>query len=153
MRIQAIKIYFITMFMVVFGFTLVFAGNTGKISGRVTDAQSGQPLPGCNILVEGTYYGAATDVDGNYFILNIPPGTYTLRFMMIGYGQLRITDIKVKVDFTTDVDASMTVEALQAGEVTVVAERPMIQKDLTSSASVVGSEEMESLPVTEVGDV
>ncbi len=129
------------------------AGTTGKISGRVTDKATGEPLPGCNVMVEGTLYGAATDTDGNYYILNLAPGTYTLRFVMIGYGPYRVSNVEVQADFTTKVDAALNVEALQSEEVTVVAERPMIQKDLTSSTSIVGSREMENLPVTEVGDV
>jgi len=136
-----------------FGASVLFAGTTGKISGRVVDGSTGEPLPGCNILLEGTVLGAASDLDGNYYILNIPPGTYTLRFMMIGYGQLKVTDVEVMVDFTTTIDAELNVEVMKGQEVTVVAERPMIQKDLTSTTSVVGADEMESLPVTEVGDV
>lgn len=141
------------LFVSLLAFSYVFAGNTGKISGQIIDASTGDPLPGCNVLIEGTYNGAATDIDGNYYILNIPPGNYTVKFMMIGYGQLKMTDVNVKVDFTTDLDAALSIEALQAGEVTVVAERPMIQKDLTSTSSVVGSDEMASLPVTEVSEV
>ncbi|MDZ7797858.1 MAG: TonB-dependent receptor plug domain-containing protein [Candidatus Marinimicrobia bacterium] len=86
-------------------------------------------------------------------LFSIYPGTYTLSFIMIGYGELRVTNVEVQIDFTTKVDAALSVEALQSEEVTVVAERPMIQKDLTSSTSVVGSREMENLPVTEVGEV
>jgi outer membrane receptor for ferrienterochelin and colicin len=141
------------LWIIAFGVSALFAGTTGKISGTVIDKSTGEPLPGCNILLEGTILGAASDLDGNYYILNIPPGNYTLRFMMIGYGQLRVTDVNVQVDFTTNQDAALAVEALQSGEVTVVAERPMIQKDLTSTTSVVGAEEMASLPVTEVGEV
>ena len=136
-----------------FGASVLFAGTTGKISGRVVDGSTGDPLPGCNILMDGTVLGAASDLDGNYYILNIPPGTYTLRFMMIGYGQLRVTNVEVMTDLTTTIDAELNVEVMKGQEVTVVAERPMIQKDLTSTTSIVGAEEMESLPVTEVGDV
>ncbi len=145
----------LVMFLLIIAFSVsaLFAGTAGKISGQVIDKATGDPLPGCNILVEGTILGAASDLDGNYYIINVPPGTYTLRFMMIGYGQLKVTDVEVQVDFTTPLDAEMTVEALQSGEVTVVAERPMIQKDLTSTTAIVGAKEMESLPVTEVGDV
>lgn len=139
--------------IIAYSLGILYAGTTGKIAGRVTDAASGEALPGCNVLVDGTIYGAATDADGNYFILNVPPGSFTLRFMMIGYGELRVTNVEVQADFTTNVDAALTVEALQAGEVTVVAERPMIQKDLTSTTAVVSADEIASLPVTEVGDV
>ena len=139
--------------IVAFGVSGLFAGTTGKISGQVLDQSTGEPLPGCNILVDGTVLGAASDLDGNYYILNIPPGVYTLRFMMIGYGQLRMTDVNVQADFTTNIDASLSVEVMKGQEVTVVAERAMIQKDLTSTTSIVSAKEMESLPVTEVGDV
>lgn len=153
MKQTTIRRLILIMLIMAFVVTSLFAGTTGKISGQVIDKATGEPLPGCNILVDGTILGAASDLDGNYYILNIPPGTYTLRFMMIGYGQLKVTDINVQVDFTTNLDAEMTVEALQSGEVTVVAQRAMIQKDLTSTTSVVGAKELESLPVTEVGDV
>jgi outer membrane receptor protein involved in Fe transport len=146
------RLVLITLF-VTFGVSMLFAGTTGKIAGQVVDQATGDPLPGCNILVDGTILGAASDLDGNYYILNIPPGTYTLRFMMIGYGQLRVTDVEVMVDFTTNIDAELSVEVMKGQEVTVVAERPMIQKDLTSTTAVVGADEMESLPVTEVGEV
>jgi len=146
------RLVLITLIMS-FGFSMLFAGTTGKISGQVIDQATGDPLPGCNILVDGTILGAASDIDGNYYILNIPPGNYTLRFMMIGYAQLRMTDVNVQVDFTTGIDAALSVEVMKGQEVTVVAERAMIQKDLTSTTSVVGAKEMESLPVTEVGDV
>lgn len=153
MKKNTIKAFSITLLIAALCFSVLSAGTTGKISGRVTDKATGEPLPGCNVLVEETMYGAATDTDGTYYILNIPPGTYTLAFIMIGYGELRVTNVEVQIDFTTKVNAALSVEALQSEEVTVVAERPMIQKDLTSSTSVVSSREMENLPVTEVGEV
>ncbi|MCK4812758.1 MAG: carboxypeptidase-like regulatory domain-containing protein [Candidatus Marinimicrobia bacterium] len=153
MKAITIKSFVFIMMITALSISFVFAGTTGKISGRIIDQATGEALPGCNIMLEGTIYGAASDIDGNYFILNIPPETYSLQFLMIGYGKLKITDVEVKVDFTTNVDAALIVEALQAGEVTVVAERPMIQKDLTSSTSIVSAKELASLPVTEVSDV
>ncbi len=76
------------LFVVFLMFTItthLFSGTTGKIAGIIKDAESGEPLPGANIQVEGTVMGAFTDVDGFYVILNIPPGNYTLRASMIGF--------------------------------------------------------------------
>ncbi|WP_243663545.1 carboxypeptidase-like regulatory domain-containing protein [Rhodothermus marinus] len=59
------------------------AQTTGKIVGRVTDAQTGEPLPGVNVVILETQQGASTDADGYYVILNVRPGTYTLRASMV----------------------------------------------------------------------
>ena len=77
-------------------------GNTGKISGKVTDIKSGNPLAGVNVFLEGTPYGAATDQFGEYVILNIPPGNYTLRASYIGYASFRVENIRVSLDRTTN---------------------------------------------------
>jgi len=66
---------------------LVVCGNTGKIAGKVTDAQTGEPIVGVNVVVEGTYLGAATDFDGNYTIINVPPGS--VRFQL---SQLKLSN-------------------------------------------------------------
>lgn len=56
----------------------LFAGVTGKIAGKVTDAETGEPLIGINVIIDGTTIGAATDINGNYIINNVEPGVYTL---------------------------------------------------------------------------
>ena len=70
---------FVSSFVIILTFipAFIYAGTTGKISGTVKDASTNEPLPGCNILIEGTGLGAASNIDGEFFILNIPPGTYT----------------------------------------------------------------------------
>jgi len=94
----------------VFGFlfAFVFAGNTGKIVGRVVDAEAGEPLVGVNVLVEGTTLGAATDANGEYFIINVPPGTYRVKAMMIGYGTVIKDGVRVIIDHTTQVDFDLS---------------------------------------------
>ena len=61
------------------------AQTTGKIIGKVIDAKTNDPLPGANVVIQGTTMGAATDTKGDFFIINVPPGTYDLRVQMIGY--------------------------------------------------------------------
>ena len=126
----------------------VFAGNTGKIVGLVTDAQSGETLPGANVLLTGTLLGASSDVNGEFLILNIPPGTYTLECLMVGYATKRIENVEIQSDRTTTINFPMREEALELGEkITVIAERPLIQKDLTASKTVTSAEEIKALPV------
>lgn len=132
----------------------LFAGITGKISGRVLDATTGEPLPGVNIVVSGTMLGTASDLQGYYTILNIPPGMYSLKFTMMGYKSLVVDNLRVKIDLTTSVDAEMETTVLETDEaVTVVAERALVQIDMTSSLSAIGSDEISNLPVQEVSDV
>ncbi|HEX9615047.1 MAG TPA: TonB-dependent receptor, partial [Bacteroidota bacterium] len=129
----------------------LIAGSTGKISGKVVDANSGEPLIGVNILLEETTMGAAADLEGNYAVLNVPPGIYTLRASAIGYNTVRVTNVRVQVDLTTNVDfqlAETTIEMKE--EVVVVAQRPIVQKDLTSTSSRVSSDQIKTFPVEDV---
>lgn len=132
---------------------LLSAGTTGKIAGKVTDAQSGEPLPGVNVVLIGTSMGAATDVSGNYFIISIPPGEYNLQVTMMGYQSLEIQQVKVSIDQTTRIDAQLTESVLDLGQsVEVVAERPVIQKDLTTSIEVVNLQELKQSVATSVDE-
>ena len=142
-----------TLFLLLFA-QLTAAGPTGKISGRVTDSKSGDGIPGVNIVVVGTNMGAASNLDGEYTILNIPPGTYELRATAIGYGPVNVKNVTVSIDLTTSIAMKMgeTVVELK-DEVIITATKPLVQKDLTASTSVVGSDEIQSLPVTEVSEV
>jgi hypothetical protein len=85
----------------------LYGGVTGKVAGVITNQKTGNPLIGCNIILQGTSLGAATDLDGAYFILNIPPGTYTVKTLMIGYASSNITNVIVRSDFTTTINVSM----------------------------------------------
>ncbi|MDZ7338773.1 MAG: TonB-dependent receptor, partial [candidate division KSB1 bacterium] len=129
------------------------AQTTGKIVGKVVDATTGVPLPGVNVVVEGTARGAATDENGQFFILNMPPGTYTLRAMMIGYEAVRLQNVHVSVNRTEEVAIRLSPTVLEGKEVVVQAERVVIKKDQTSSIRNVSSELMDILPVENVGAV
>ncbi len=130
--------------------SLAMAGTTGKIRGRVIDESTGAALVGANVIVVGTTLGAATDKQGDYYILQIPPGIYELRILMMGYRDVIVTDVKIISDHTTPVDAKLPATVLEAsGEVTVVAERNIIQKDITSSTQFISSEEIGQLPVAD----
>ncbi|MBN1540678.1 carboxypeptidase-like regulatory domain-containing protein, partial [candidate division KSB1 bacterium] len=108
----------------------MFAATTGKIAGQVTDAQTGEVLPGVNVLIEGTTMGAATNLEGRYNILNVPPGSYSLRASMIGYSTYTVQNVRVDIELTTRVDMKLTTEVISGQEVTVVATRPVVVQDI-----------------------
>ncbi|MCK5738527.1 carboxypeptidase regulatory-like domain-containing protein, partial [bacterium] len=149
--------------MLIPGFLLIFtgflvsmlwAGTTGKISGRVVDAASGEPLPGVNVVIDATTLGAATDLNGDFVILMIPPGNYSVTATMIGYDPFRYQQVRVSIDKTRKLEYSLNEAILEAGgEVVVIAEKPMVQMDLTSSESVINSETIEMLPVENFDDI
>ncbi len=130
-----------------------FAGTTGKVTGRTLDANTGEPVPFVNIIIMGTNLGAASDMDGYYTILNVPPGTYTIKASAIGYKSVIVKDVRVKIDLTTRVDFRMEETSLKLGEeVVVVAEKPVVQKDVAASEKNISANEIQSLPVTSVGE-
>lgn len=132
----------------------LFAGTTGKIAGTVTDAKTGEPLPGVNVAVVGTTYGSVTDFDGNYAVINLSPGTYTIRVSAVGYAPQSLSNIRVNIDLTNRQDFKLSEEAVQLeNEVVIIAERPLVQKDLTSTTAVVSGDDIKQLPVTEIEQV
>jgi hypothetical protein len=131
----------------------VFAQNTGKITGIVTDATNGNPLLGVNVMLEGTFMGAATDENGFYAILDIPPGVYTMRVFSVGYRETRLTGLRVTAGLTVNEDFQMEQTVLEGQSVTVVAQKPLIQKNATSSVSMASAEDLENIPVRGVQSV
>ncbi|RMF06814.1 MAG: TonB-dependent receptor [Candidatus Neomarinimicrobiota bacterium] len=140
-------------FFLVFLLSGLQAGVTGKIAGSVTDAQTGEPLIGANVQVMGLYLGAATDPDGRYTILSVPPGTYDLMVTMIGYKDTKITDVRVEIDLTTQIDVRMEVEVLEGESVTVVAQKSVVKVDVAASQTSVTSDDIRELPFTTLESV
>ncbi|MFA7289554.1 MAG: TonB-dependent receptor [Melioribacteraceae bacterium] len=133
--------------------TAVFAGTTGKIAGRIIDAETKEPLFGANIVLQGTNFGAATDFEGEYYINNISPGYYTVIVSSVGYHKITIEKVMVRIDLTTRIDAELTSTAINLGEVVIQAKQPLITKDLTSSSAIVSSEDIKMMPVENIHQV
>lgn len=127
------------------------AGTTGKIAGTVKDAETGEVLPGVNVTIEGTTMGAATDMQGRYFILNVPVGRYSLKATSMGYTIQTQTDVKVSIDVTTEVSFSLSPTVIEGEAVVVEAVRPLVEKTLTQSKTTIGAEELDNaLPVADI---
>ena len=132
---------------------LLFAGN-GKISGVVKDAAGKEVVPGANVVIVGTTMGAATDEQGRYFILNVPPGTYTLRVTCVGYARTEVGSVQVRADQTTDLNFDVRQESIELKEVVIQAQAHVVDKSQTSSKSMVSKDELANkLPINSVIEV
>ena len=116
------QFYFIIALVVTFGMLLpsdnVSAQISGSIAGRVTDASTGDYLPGANVFIEGTNFGSATDRAGIFRISKIPPGSYTLKVSYIGYEDFS-TSVTVTAGATVRQDIKLTVNYVEMEEVVV----------------------------------
>ncbi len=143
-----------TLFYLLFIPAVVISGTTGKIAGTVVDAESGDPLPGANVVIEGTSLGAAANLDGEFFILRVPPNVYTVKASMMGYRTVHFRDVRVSIDKTTTLKFELPLTVLESDDVvTVIAQRPIVERDLTSTSVTVSSDMIERLPVENLSDV
>lgn len=145
-----------------FAFALVLSFSTdalaqlslGKISGVVVDQATREPLPAASVRIDGTVMGAMANDMGEYFILNVPPGEYTLVVNVIGYVPLRVVGVEVNTDLTTTTNVELESTILESAEaVEVVATRDLVEKSLTSTRTIVSAEEIQTLPVVNIAEV
>ncbi|NUO79373.1 TonB-dependent receptor [candidate division KSB1 bacterium] len=132
---------------------LAMASTTGKIKGKVVDRETNEPLPGANVVIMGTTYGTATDVTGEFVILNVPVGVYELKASYIGYREVKIENIRVNSGLTTELDFKLPSEALEVNAVTIVAERPLVNQNATNVTRIQSYDDFKNIPVRTVNSV
>ena len=135
--------------LLVFAATTAWA-QTGKVSGQVTDFRTGEGLPGINVLVDGTTRGATTDIDGFYAIIGLQAGTIRLRVSAVGYATQIVENVRVNIGQTTTINLKLREEEIEGQEVTVTAERPVVETDVSSSRTNVTAEQLERLPIANI---
>lgn len=135
------------LLFLIFLVPLAVVAQTGKITGTVSDAETGEPLVGANVTLENTSLGAMTDVDGYFIVLNVPAGTYSVRANYVGYTDIVTTGIRVTSGVTANQNFALKASVEELDAVIVEAERPLVEKNQTQSYSLVTSEEIENVPV------
>ena len=132
----------------------LMAQDRGKISGVVTDKETGETLPGVNVVIKGSTLGSATNLDGEYTIPAIRPGEYSIEVSYIGYSRTILTDIKVRAGETTELDIEITPEVLSAdGEVVVIGKRPIFDVEKSESSSTISKEQIQAAPIRKIDDL
>ncbi|HKJ67807.1 MAG TPA: TonB-dependent receptor, partial [bacterium] len=130
----------------------VALAQTGKVAGTITDEETGEPLPGVNVVLVGTDQGAATNENGNYTILNVNPGVYNLQASFIGYATITVEGITVNANLTTRRDFQMQSQAIAGQEVVVIAMEPVVKPDVSSNVANVSAVQIENIPVAGVSE-
>jgi outer membrane receptor protein involved in Fe transport len=137
----------IAIFAVLVTSVTLSGGTAGKISGTVRSAENGEPLPGATVSVVGKSIVTVADLEGEFYLINLPVATYSINVNLIGYRAEVRSNVKVLLDLTTPLDVMLVSVPVPLDTfVTVVAERPLIQKDLTASIQTITKEELANLP-------
>jgi outer membrane receptor protein involved in Fe transport len=133
---------------------LLYAGNQGKLIGKVVDGAKNEPLPGATVVVVGTQRGATTDIDGKYTIIGINIGTYTVRASLVGYSPAEVKNIRIGADETTLQNFKLSETGVELSGVEITAQELIVNPYATSSQTKVSEKEIQSIPnVKTVDDV
>ena len=158
----------VRLFQFIVALTVVLSSSLlagpGKITGRVTERQSGEMLPGANIVISHIVredgaevpvdhvMGASVDVEGFYYILNVPSGLYVVTASMLGYTPLTQKQIRVDQDRTIVVNFSLSSADIEVEQVVVVAEREIIKQDVSATQEVILTTRLEAMPVLRIDE-
>ncbi len=155
--------------LTLFFFTIIlitnnlFAAN-GKITGRIIDTETNEPLIGVNVIIthlilpDGSEvlmdypFGASTNLEGYYFILNVPAGNYNLKASLVGYTSVIQKGVRVEPDRTIEINFQLSSTVIEVEAVTITAEREYVKPDVSGTQEIISAERLEQLPVTRVDE-
>jgi hypothetical protein len=143
--------------------TVAWGGNS-KISGRVSARQTGEPLAGANVVIATAVLsggqevpldrplGAAADAEGYFFILDVPPGVYTLRASLVGFAPEFQRLVRVESDRTITVNFQLASTELQLEGVEVTANRDIVRPDVSTTQEVISTTRIEQMPILRIDE-
>ncbi|MGE5437085.1 MAG: TonB-dependent receptor [Syntrophothermus sp.] len=148
------KMKYIFLFFILLIPGLILAQGKGTINGKIVDAKTGEALPGVNVIVKGTYYGASSDSKGNFKIINVSPGNYTIEVSFIGYKTVQFTGIEIEAGRTKNLDVSLDESALTIEQdIVIVGDKPMMDVEDTQSKHSISKEDLDAALVENIGDI
>jgi hypothetical protein len=143
--------YFI---LFLFFIQISFAQNKGILTGKIVDASTGEELIGVNIILKGTYYGAASDLKGLFTIPNIVEGSYNVEVSLIGYKSVQFTGTKIEANKTKHLDVKLEETVLTLGQdVVIVGAKPLLDVEETQSKRTISKEDIEVAVVENIQDI
>ncbi len=127
------------------------AGNTGSLKGKVVSSETGEPVVNANIIEVDKSWGTATDINGDFFILNIPPGGYDVEISCLGFNTVTFTQVGIHVDLTTELKVELVPEAIKREEVKIVWEKPPVELGTTHTGRRFTKENIVNIRPEDVG--
>jgi len=125
---------------------LILGGVSGKISGKVVNRDTGEALPGANVILVGTSQGAMADGEGEYYILNLRPGMYSISVSMIGFQTVTRKDVTIHPDHTALISFELSTKVIEGEEIFVIAERENILMDRSASEVSILADDIKKVP-------
>jgi hypothetical protein len=135
---------FISLLLLIFSVVTGMSQN-GAVRGFVYEEKSGEPVIFTNVYLDGTTYGAATDVNGFYNITKIPPGNYILTIAYVGYEKLTVP-IQISANKIVNKKLYLKKTSVELEEFVVSAERQDMHKSIHASITKVTPKQMTKLP-------
>ena len=143
----------LTLILILLSATVTHA-QTGSISGIVVQSEDDKPLAYANVMLIGTVFGAMSLNDGKFTIRGLPPGSYTVKVMMMGYKPVERTGVIVEAGRDTRLDFEMVQTIVAKTDVILVTgDRLMVKVDEPYVAFQTSGEEMRALPIDRPMDV
>lgn len=149
-------IKFVSIFFLLHAVTILYAQNSrisGTITGLVLDKDTGQPVEGANVYLDGYSFGASTDEDGYFVLLNVPASEYTLVISFIGYKTFKYQNIEVRPGGTHRFNISLEPELVEGETITVTAQKPLVETNVTSTIKNVSSQEIKHSPTSDFNEI
>jgi outer membrane receptor protein involved in Fe transport len=126
---------------------LILNTTGGKIQGVVRDEESGEPIPYANVVIQENKIGTQTGADGEFFIINVAAGAYTLEVSSIGFQTQIVSGVFVATNQITRLDVALTQSPIEIPAVTVVGKSPVVSKEMTGTTYIIRQTELAVLPV------
>ena len=134
--------------------SLIFSQGTGVLSGTVKDLKTGDALPGVNVILKGTYYGAATDINGKFRIANISAGNYNVDISLIGYKTTQYTGILIENNKIKELDVKLEETVLTLDQdVVVIGDKPLLDVEETQSKKTITKDDLDIAVIENISDI
>lgn len=149
----ASKLAFAVIFTALTASTAV-AQSTGKVQGRVVDAETGEPIASAQISIDGTGIGNLSNADGYYFLNEVPAGLHDISAQSIGYREVVVREQRVQGGQTLTQNFSLEPAAVEIEAIEVEGEQnPLVPRDQVSSKSITTGETIDELPLDNAGSI
>jgi len=146
------KSYLLVLVVMFLAANALYAGTTGKLIGVVKDA-SGAPLANAQVFIQELQMGNLTNEKGQYIIINIPPGSYTVICQLIGHQPQQVNNVKVEVDYTTTQNFALKRQSVGIEGITITEAKQELVNMQGNTSKTLSAGDIENIPLGDVDEI